>query len=155
MNKPFLSLQDVTALHGAEINEAVGRVVNSGWYLQGKENEKFEKNYANFMIASEELEPGTGWDYSFLSLIGGNYSPQGTARACIDTFNNYEPVSALTGYGSYMLPEELTIKSPITLSCVDLQKIDPLNQAVNNLFTAMDNSLQQGKLQPARVRHGI
>ncbi len=106
------------------------------------------KNYANFMIASEELEPGTGWDYSFLSLIGGNYSPQGTARACIDTFNNYEPVSALTGYGSYMLPEELTIKSPITLSCVDLQKIDPLNQAVNNLFTAMDNSLQQGKLQP-------
>ena len=38
---PFLSLKDVTALHGAEINEAVTRVVNSGWYLQGKENEKF------------------------------------------------------------------------------------------------------------------
>lgn len=27
---PFLSLQDVTALHGAEINEAVSRVVNGG-----------------------------------------------------------------------------------------------------------------------------
>jgi hypothetical protein len=26
---PFLSLKDVTALHGAEINEAVNRVVNS------------------------------------------------------------------------------------------------------------------------------
>ena len=49
MSIPFLSLKDVTALHGAEINEAVGRVVNSGWYLQGKENEKFEKNYANFI----------------------------------------------------------------------------------------------------------
>ena len=46
---PFLSLKDVTALHGAEINEAVSRVVNSGWYLQGKENERFEKNYANFI----------------------------------------------------------------------------------------------------------
>lgn len=49
MNIPFLSLKDVTALHGAEINEAVCRVVNSGWYLQGKENEKFEKNYTNFI----------------------------------------------------------------------------------------------------------
>ena len=46
---PFLSLKDVTAIHGAEINEAVSRVVNSGWYLQGKENEKFEANYAKFI----------------------------------------------------------------------------------------------------------
>lgn len=46
---PFLSLKDVTALHSAEINEAVNRVVNGGWYLQGKENEKFEKHYADFI----------------------------------------------------------------------------------------------------------
>lgn len=49
MNIPFLSLKDVTALHGVEINEAVSRVVNGGWYLQGKENERFEANYANFI----------------------------------------------------------------------------------------------------------
>ena len=49
MNIPFLSLKDVTALHGAEINEAVTRVVNNGWYLQGKENEHFEANYAIFI----------------------------------------------------------------------------------------------------------
>lgn len=49
MNVPFLSLKDVTALHGAEINEAVSRVVNSGWYLQGKENEQFEQHYADFI----------------------------------------------------------------------------------------------------------
>ena len=46
---PFLSLKDVTALHGAEINEAVTRVVNGGWYLQGKENERFEQHYADFI----------------------------------------------------------------------------------------------------------
>ena len=39
MKIPFLSLQDVTALHRAEINDAVTRVVNGGWYLQEKENE--------------------------------------------------------------------------------------------------------------------
>lgn len=50
MNKiPFLSLKDVTALHGAEINKAVTRVVNSGWYLQGEENKRFEENYAKFI----------------------------------------------------------------------------------------------------------
>ena len=46
---PFLSLKDVTELHGTEINEAVQRVVNSGWYLQGKENERFERHYAEFI----------------------------------------------------------------------------------------------------------
>ena len=46
---PFLSLKDVTALHGDEINAAVTRVVNRGWYLQGEENKRFETNYANFI----------------------------------------------------------------------------------------------------------
>ena len=46
---PFLSLKDVTALHGAEINEAVSRVVNGGWYLQGNENERFEENFAKYI----------------------------------------------------------------------------------------------------------
>lgn len=46
---PFLSLKDVTDLHHEEINEAVLRVINSGWYLQGEENKRFEKNYANFI----------------------------------------------------------------------------------------------------------
>ena len=46
---PFLSLRDVTALHGAEIEAAVSRVVESGWYLQGSENERFEKHYADYI----------------------------------------------------------------------------------------------------------
>ena len=46
---PFLSLKDVTELHCDEIIEAVSRVVNSGWYLQGNENEQFEQHYAEFI----------------------------------------------------------------------------------------------------------
>ena len=46
---PFLSLKDVTTLHGDEINAAVTRVVNSGWYLQGEENKRFEEHYASFI----------------------------------------------------------------------------------------------------------
>ena len=46
---PFLSLKDVTAMHGEEIREAARRVIDSGWYLQGKENEKFEQHYAEYI----------------------------------------------------------------------------------------------------------
>lgn len=45
----FLSLKKVTEKYASEIHEAVNRVVDSGWYLQGKENEQFEKDYAEFV----------------------------------------------------------------------------------------------------------
>ena len=47
---PFLSLKDVTAMHGEEIREVARRVIDSGWYLQGKENEAFEKHYAELSL---------------------------------------------------------------------------------------------------------
>lgn len=49
MEVPFLSLKDVTTKYHDEIHEAVGRVVDSGWYLQGNENARFEKDYAEFI----------------------------------------------------------------------------------------------------------
>lgn len=49
MNVPFLSLKDVTNMHGEEIREAARRVIDSGWYLQGKENELFEQHYADYI----------------------------------------------------------------------------------------------------------
>ena len=59
---PFLSLKDVTALHGDEINAAVARVVNSGWYLQGEENKRFEENYAKFIGAKYAIGCANGLD---------------------------------------------------------------------------------------------
>ena len=62
MRIPFLSLKDVTALHGEEINEAVGRVVNGGWYLQGQENEQFEKHYSEFIGTKYTIGCANGLD---------------------------------------------------------------------------------------------
>jgi dTDP-4-amino-4,6-dideoxygalactose transaminase len=45
----FLDLQKVTGKYADEIHEAVGRVVDSGWYLQGDETRRFEKNYAEYI----------------------------------------------------------------------------------------------------------
>jgi dTDP-4-amino-4,6-dideoxygalactose transaminase len=62
MKIPFLSLKDVTALHGAEIKEAINRVVDSGWYLQGKENQQFEADYAKFIGTQYTIECANGLD---------------------------------------------------------------------------------------------
>ncbi len=46
---PFLELKQVTAAHAEEIHEAVRRVIDSGWYLQGEENARFEQEYAAYI----------------------------------------------------------------------------------------------------------
>lgn len=58
----FLDLQKVTLLHGEEIREAVSRVINSGWYLQGKENETFEQHYADYIGTKYCIGCGNGLD---------------------------------------------------------------------------------------------
>ncbi|WP_352421231.1 DegT/DnrJ/EryC1/StrS family aminotransferase [Proteiniphilum sp.] len=49
----FLDIQKITLQHSSEIHEAVGRVIDAGWYLLGEEVERFEKSYAAY----------TGTDY--------------------------------------------------------------------------------------------
>ena len=59
---PFLSLKSITAKYSNEINAAVERVVSSGWYLQGKENETFENNYANYIGSKYCIGVANGLD---------------------------------------------------------------------------------------------
>lgn len=58
----FLDLEKVTASHGEEINAATARVVNSGWYLQGKENEAFEANFAKYIGTDHAVGCANGLD---------------------------------------------------------------------------------------------
>ena len=62
MDIPFLSLHDVTAKYKDEIHEAVLRVVDSGWYLQGKENEQFEQHYAEYIGTKHCIGCANGLD---------------------------------------------------------------------------------------------
>lgn len=49
MQVPFLSLKDITAKYADELHDAVLRVTDSGWYLQGDENKRFEERYAKYI----------------------------------------------------------------------------------------------------------
>lgn len=59
---PFLELKQVTAAHADEIHEAVRRVVDSGWYLQGEENARFEREYAGFIGSEHCVGVANGLD---------------------------------------------------------------------------------------------
>lgn len=62
MTIPFLSLKDITAKCADEIHSAIKRVVDSGWYLQGKENEAFEQHYADYIGTNYCVGCGNGLD---------------------------------------------------------------------------------------------
>ena len=49
-------------MHGAEIEEAVRRVVGSGWYLHGHETAAFEEAYARFTGTRHAVGTGNGLD---------------------------------------------------------------------------------------------
>ena len=59
---PFLPLKDITAKYADEIHEAINRVVDSGWYLQGKEVEQFEADYADYIGCRHCVGVGNGQD---------------------------------------------------------------------------------------------
>jgi dTDP-4-amino-4,6-dideoxygalactose transaminase len=62
MNIPFLSLKDITDKYSAEIHEAVSRVIDSGWYLQGEENAAFEANYSQYIGTKYTIGCANGLD---------------------------------------------------------------------------------------------
>lgn len=59
---PFLSLKKITDKYTNEIHEAVARVIDSGWYLQGKENENFETDYSKYIGTKYTVGCANGLD---------------------------------------------------------------------------------------------
>lgn len=66
----YLDLKAVNGLHGSEIDTAVRRVLDSGWYLLGQEVKSFEKEYADFTGTPHCVGCGNGLDALFLILRG-------------------------------------------------------------------------------------
>ncbi|MBS7197124.1 MAG: DegT/DnrJ/EryC1/StrS family aminotransferase [Bacteroidales bacterium] len=58
----FLDLQKVTAKYADEIHEAVLHVIDSGWYLQGEENRRFETDYARYTGTKYAIGCANGLD---------------------------------------------------------------------------------------------
>ena len=66
----LLDLQAITLMHGEEYEAAAKRVIESGWFLQGKENQTFEKDYAQYIGTSHCVAVANGLDALKLILRG-------------------------------------------------------------------------------------
>ena len=58
----FLPLKKITEKYASEIHEAVDRVVDSGWYLLGREVEAFEREFAQYVGVKHCIGCGNGLD---------------------------------------------------------------------------------------------
>lgn len=58
----FLDIHKITNKHVREIQHAVTRVINSGWYLLGEENDRFEENFAKYIGTKHCIAVANGLD---------------------------------------------------------------------------------------------
>lgn len=65
---PFLDLQAINAQYRADLIEAATRVIDSGWYIHGKEHETFEKEFAEYCGAKHCIGVANGLDALILTL---------------------------------------------------------------------------------------
>ena len=66
----FYDLQAITAMHAEEYKEAVARVIDSGWFLQGHANQQFEAHYAQYIGTNHCIAVANGLDALYLLLRG-------------------------------------------------------------------------------------
>ena len=64
----LLDLQAITMQHYDEYKVAAERVIESGWFLQGKENGKFEEHYAQYIGSENCVAVANGLDALYLIM---------------------------------------------------------------------------------------
>ena len=100
------------------------------------------KDYSNYMIASEEKEPGIGWNYKALSSVS-TLDTKNFGKQIID---NYE--SAIKTYND-TYPE---VNWTYTLSLIDLSKINGVVDDINTSFSNLNGLLNSEYENVAKIR---
>lgn len=62
MKIPFLDLKELNKPYDAKIKKAINQVIDSGWYLRGKEVDSFEMEYSNFVRVEHTVSVANGLD---------------------------------------------------------------------------------------------
>ena len=73
MNIPFLDLKAPYVELKSAIDEAVARVMNSGWFIGGAEVEQFELEFAKYCDTAYAIGVANGLDALHLALLAMYY----------------------------------------------------------------------------------
>lgn len=106
------------------------------------ENAALWKNYADYLVASEETEPGDGWSYDFLETLNSSDDPALITSSIVRSYENY--------YKKKRTP----LNDPdITLAAMDLRKTDKVVAAVDDLTQSMITELNEGNFPSLARTH--
>ena len=95
-------------------------------------------DYAKYFIASQEAEPSDGWDYDFLAEIDSKTTTEEMGKIIIDYYSEYYD-GRFGGSG-------------ISLSLLNLNKIEKLENGLNELFKEVDDNLNVEFSKISRTR---
>lgn len=84
-------------------------------------------SYANYMVASQEFEPGAGWNYKFFEKVNKELSSVDLGKTIIDYYDSYYSSKKNT--------------NGVSLSLLKLNKVDNVLKYSNDLFLKMDKDL--------------
>ncbi|MEE9903262.1 MAG: DegT/DnrJ/EryC1/StrS family aminotransferase [Acinetobacter haemolyticus] len=123
---PFLDLKNINQQYREELITACTRVIDSGWYIGGKELESFEKNFAEYCGTQFAIGVANGLDALILTLRAWRelgklkdgdevIVPSNTYIASIlaITANNLTPVLVEPNIATYNI-DPIKIKEAIT-----------------------------------------
>lgn len=105
------------------------------------ENANMLVPHARYMFASEELEPGYGWDYTTIGQYldsNPNCSGADLGKVVADSF--------------YSSCADIDSEDSATFSITDLSKIDALVEAVNSAAASMNEAAQDSSALASMVR---
>lgn len=104
------------------------------------ENAAIWSKYADYMVASEETEPGDGWCYSFMSVLNETNEAEDIGKAIVDA------------YKAYYAAKRSPLNDPdITLAMLDLKQMNSLFDSIDALVLKMKTDVN-GQDFPELVR---
>ena len=84
-------------------------------------------DFSTYMVASQEFEPGTGWDYSFLEKIDSNTSSIELGNYIVNGYYNYY--------------SKIPYINGVSLSFIKLSQVERVEKELNELFKAIDSDI--------------
>ena len=97
------------------------------------ENMTIWSKFADYYVGSEEVEPGDGWDYHWLSILNDSDDPVEIGGAIVDCYRDYYEAKR----NEYYDPD-------VTISVADLSAISMMQRALGNAASAMLESVNKG-----------
>ena len=113
----YLPLKQINDRYDAELREAVGRVMDSGWYLKGEHTQRFEKNYATYIGTKYCVGVANGLDA--LTLILRAYIEIGVMESGDEVI-----VPANTFIASILSISDCGLTPVLVEPCIDTFQID-------------------------------